>query len=257
MLRTLISPNSIERSRIEARVGAHSYWYHKVELPHGVVTPGWAPIDAAAYRIPERLEGKRVLDVGAWDGYWTFEALKRGASEVVAIDDFSDFLGSLNNTDRKAWDTFDLCRELLGYDQHRCKRFEISVYDVDKAGLGRFDVIFFFGTLYHLRYPLLALDRLFAVCDGEIYVESAILDNFSPYRGGLGKGYSGGQTVMEFYPGKQYGNNDTNWWVPTLHCLVHMVAAAGFSDCRGWKLVDTPEQLPHCRGFAFGGKKKP
>ena len=113
----------------------------------------------------------------------------------------------------------------------------------------------FFGTLYHLRYPMLALDRLSAVCDSRILVESAILDDFSPYRGGLGKGYADGQMVMEFYPGKQYGENASNWWVPTLDCLLNMVAAAGFSqDASAWKLVESPQGLPHCRGFAQGRK---
>ena len=234
------------------RVAQFPFWYHRIELPGGIVTPGWAPLDAASHRVPEDLSGKRVLDVGAWDGYWTFEALRRGAREVVAIDDFSDYLGELKNSDRKAWQTFDLCREAFGYDESRCQRHELNVYDLSEARLGRFDVVFFFGTLYHLRHPLLALDRLAAVCDSEIYVESAILDNFSPYRGGLGHGYPGGQCVMEFYPANEYGGNATNWWVPTLHTLLAMVLAAGFPEAEAWKLTDQPPGLPYCRGFAKG-----
>ena len=116
-------------------------------------------------------------------------------------------------------------------------------------------MIFFFGTLYHLRYPLLALDKLSALCDGEILVETAILDDYSPYNGGLQKGYPGQQMVMEFYPGKEYGSNETNWWAPTLYCLINLVKAAGFNNCRGWKLTDNPQELPHCRGFAYGNKR--
>jgi tRNA (mo5U34)-methyltransferase len=241
--------------QLEARVKAFPFWYHKIALPHGVVTPGWAPINAAAYGVPERLDGLRVLDVGAWDGYWTFEALRRGAREAVAIDDFSDFLGHLDKRQRPAWETFDFCRAELGYDEHRCKRHEMSVYEVSEATLGRFDVVFFFGTLYHLRHPLLALDRLADLCDGEIFVESAILDDYSPYRGGIGHGYSGDQRVMEFYPGKEYGNNDSNWWCPTISCLASMVVAAGFREgVRGWKLAAQPKHLPHCRGFVTARK---
>ena len=55
---------------LAARVAAIPYWYHKIDLPGGITTPGWAPIDPAAYRVPEDLTGMRVLDVGAWDGYW-------------------------------------------------------------------------------------------------------------------------------------------------------------------------------------------
>lgn len=248
------SPTVLEKADIEARVQAFPFWYHRIELPHGVVTPGWAPLDAAAYRVPEDLAGKRVLDVGAWDGYWTFEALKRGAREVVAVDDFSDFVGKLKSSDRKSWATFDLCRDLLGFDEDRCQRHEMNVYEIDEKTLGRFDVVFLFGVIYHLRHPLLALDRISAICDEEIFIESAILNDFSPYRGGVGHGYPGGQFVMEFYPNKQYGNNETNWWVPTLECLGHMVRSAGFTNVTGWKLLEEPESLGHCRGFIHGTK---
>jgi tRNA (mo5U34)-methyltransferase len=236
------------------KVGAMPYWYHRIELPNGILTPGWAPYDASAYGVPASLEGKRVLDVGAWDGYWTFEALKRGAREVVAIDDFSDYLGRLENKDRRAWENFDLCRDALGYTADTCRRIDMSVYDVSEQALGRFDVIFFFGTLYHLRHPLLALDRLAAICDDEIYVESAILDDFSPYQGGMGHGYPGGQMVMEFYPTTEYGNNPTNWWVPTLQTMAHMVRASGFTNVKYWKLLDNPPKLSRCRGFVAGKK---
>jgi tRNA (mo5U34)-methyltransferase len=238
-------------------VNSFPYWYHKIELPLGIVTPGWAPINASSYGVPQRLDGLRVLDVGAWDGYWTFEALKRGAKEVVAIDDFSDTLGSLNPEERKtkAWGTFDAVKAILNYNESQCKRLEMNVYEVNEQTLGRFDVVFMFGTLYHFRHPLLALDCVSAICDGDIYVESAILDDYSPYRGGLGQGYFGQQMVIEFYPGNQYGNNPTNWWVPTLHCLAHMILAAGFSQCKYWKLTESPSHLSVCRGFVFGTKK--
>ena len=237
---------------LAARVGAIPYWYHKIALPGGVTTPGWAPIDPRPYGVPEDLTGLRVLDVGAWDGYWSFEALRRGAREVFAIDDFSDFLSNLDSDDRRGWDSFDLCRDALGYAEDRCRRAEMSVYDVDEARMGRFDIVFCFGVLYHLRHPLLALDRLAAVCDRAIYIESAILDDYSPYRGGIGHGYPDGQMVMEFYPDSQYGNNATNYWVPTLHCLGHMVRSAGFGKVDGAKLVETPDAAPYCRGFVTG-----
>jgi len=241
-------------AELAAAVKRFPYWYHRIELPGGVVTPGWAPVSEEAYQIPASLQGKRVLDVGAWDGFWTFKALERGAREVVAIDDFSDFLGKLKEEDRRAWETFDFCREAFGYGPDRCSRIDMTVYDVDEAKLGRFDVIFFFGTLYHLRHPLLALDRLAAVADDLICVESAVLDDYSVYRGGLGHGYGRDEVVMEFYPQAQYGNNETNWWVPNMNCLMGMVEAAGFAGVTGWKLKETPERLSHCRGFAHGRK---
>jgi glycosyltransferase involved in cell wall biosynthesis/SAM-dependent methyltransferase len=239
---------------LQTRVQSFPFWYHKIELPGGVVTPGGWPTHPDRFSIPADLTGKRVLDVGAWDGYWTFEALKRGAKQVVAIDDFSDYLGRLQERDRSAWETFDLCRDAWGYSSERCQRLELSVYDVSEAILGRFDVIFCFGTLYHLRHPLLALDKLAAICDREIYVESSILDDFSPYRGGLGRGYPGKQVVMEFYPTDELHQNSTNFWSPTLACLKSLVQAAGFETVEAWKLTETPKHLGECRGFARGIK---
>lgn len=249
----------MDTEALRARVASFPIWYHRIELPGGVVTPGEAPLDAAAYRVPGDLTGLRVLDVGAWDGYWTFEALRRGAREVVAIDDFSDRLGFLEREDRRAWETFDLCRDALGYGEDRCSRIDMSVYDVTPAQLGVFDIVFLFGTLYHLRHPLLALDRLSAACRGQIFIESAILDDYSPYHGGGFSGrYSGEQVVMEFYPTDEYAGNPTNWWCPTLACLRGLVYAAGFTEkVSSWKLVERPEVVGHCRGFATGTKPQP
>lgn len=242
--------NRDRQNQIKQRIAAFPYWYHSIELVDGIVTPGDCYFNPANYGVPDDLTDKRVLDVGAWDGFWTFEALKRGAREVVAIDDFQH----VHASSRSNWGTFDLCREVLGYSPQACQRLELSVYDVSEARLGRFDIIFFFGVLYHLRYPLLALDRLSAICDQQIYVESAILDDYSPYRGGIGQGYSGEQVVMEFYPHTEYGGDFTNRWVPTLQCLVQMIHSSGFESVRYWKRFLQPTELAQCRGCAIGTK---
>jgi len=248
---------AMSRAELEAKIADFPFWYHKIPLVEGLETPGWAPIYAPAYKIPEDLTGMRVLDVGAWDGYWTFEALRRGAKEVVAIDDFSDFLGHLDPSERREWGTFDLCQEALGYSPDQCRRETLSVYDISPERLGSFDIAFCFGTLYHLRHPLLALDKIASVCTGDLFVESAICDDFSPYQGGFGKGYSGQQMVMEFYPNEEYGGNATNWWAPTLACMSWLVVSAGWNDADAWKLTDTPDQLPLCRGFVHGRNRAP
>lgn len=245
----------LETFDLQQAVESKPFWYHKIELPGGVTTPGWAPLSVDAYRVPEDLSGKRVLDIGAWDGFWSFEALKRGAAEVVAIDDFSDYLGHLDQRDRSAWENFDLCRDALGYSEEQCKRVEMSIYQLTPDVFGEFDIVFFFGVLYHLRYPLLALDLASSVCKESIYIESAVCDDYSAYRGGFGHGYAGRQVVMEFYPHNEYGNNNTNWWAPNLPALGLMTTAAGFGKVEVWKLAENPQELPHCRGFCKGTKE--
>lgn len=242
-------------SALQQKVDAFDYWYHKITLPGGIVTPGWAPVQTEAYRVPLDLTGLRVLDVGCWDGFWCFEALKRGAREVVGIDDFSDDVSEQKSRRATAWAQFDLCREALGYEEGQCRREEVSLYDLTPSTFGMFDVVFFFGTLYHCRYPLLALDRLSAVCEKSLYIESAVLDDFSVYQGGFGDTYANRHVVMEFYPDDQYAGVATNWWVPTIHCMVLMLKAAGFDQAWGWKLCEDPaENIILCRGFAHGEK---
>lgn len=249
------------------------FWYHRIELPDGTVTPGNFPLISERYCIPEDMTGMRVLDIGAWDGYWTWEALKRGAKEVVAIDDFSDDIGLPNRVKRNEWKTFDLCREAFGFTQNeiihndlrylendkgqRVCRVKMDVYKLNEFEYkhwGQFDIVFFFGTIYHLKNPYLALEKISSICKGALYVETASLDEYSPYQGGLGHGFDKNEMVMEFYPGKQYAVNEKNWWAPTLQCLGAMMESVGFKNVECWPLTETPKDVAECRGFASGTK---
>ena len=231
---------------IKTAVDSVPFWYHKIQLSDQVTTPGWAPIDADRYMVPESLFGERILDVGAWDGYWTFEALKRGASWVTAIDDFSDSLGVNDISRDDQWKTFDICKSAL--DARFCQRLTMSVYDIEKLGVEPFDRIFCFGVIYHLRHPLFALEKLRKVCKGTIHIETAVLDQMqSPY---TGEAIHPKACHAEFYPKDEFGSNNSNWWVPSLKCLGAMLEAAGFRNVKLWNLTDHPIHLPHCRGFA-------
>jgi len=243
----------VNAEQLQAAVNAVPYWYHKIELPGGIVTPGWAPTDAKKYQIPERLDGKRVLDVGAWDGYWTFEALKRGAMRVEAIDDFSDTVGTVTNADRSEhWRTFDMCADALGYRigfLEQIMRTEMSVYQIDERWEGSFDAIFCFGVLYHLRHPLYALERLRTVCNvgATIYIETATLEHCkSAYSD---RTYRVGDFASEFYPNDECGMNHSNWWVCTLPCWCAMVEAAGFKVEASWVHSEFPDHISECRGY--------
>ncbi len=222
-------------------------WYHCINLPDGVVTPGLqGKITEHLYRFPEDLAGQRVLDVGAWDGKWTFKAVQAGAKEVVAIDNFTDYPHMRN----KKWSAFDLCKEALGYTDKQCHRHEMTLYDLTEEHFGRFDLILFYGVLYHCRYPMLALDVLSAVCDGTIRVESAIVDDTGAY----GKGYAG-LPVAEFYPGWEFGKNNTNWWGPTLAMIEKWLMAAGWPKTTEWKLFDDPREAWQRRGLVIGERE--
>jgi len=256
------------KEELQAAVNAVPYWYHRIGLPHDIVTPGWAPLNQSKYRIPVDLTGKTVLDVGAWDGYWTFRAIKRGAMAVTAIEDFSDTVGALTNADRSdGWRTFCLCARALGFSSknaclknelgqrikfHNCDiqdRFQIDYF----AGGGYFDHVFMFGVLYHLRHPLLALQNAkeLMTSDSTIHIETAILDGCqSAY---TGKGYASDDCCFEFFPGDEYGMNHSNWWVGTLKAWCGLVEAAGFKNIESWRLTDNPKHVSKARGFIRAG----
>ena len=65
-------------------------WFHTIDLGDGIITPGIEQATAwkLSYTGPfsEDLSGETVLDVGAWDGFFSFECERRGAKRVLATD---------------------------------------------------------------------------------------------------------------------------------------------------------------------------
>jgi tRNA (mo5U34)-methyltransferase len=147
-------------------------WYHTLELPGGVVTEGIFDLRPQVhhYGLPERLDGKRCLDVGTWDGFWSFEMERRGAEEVVALD--------LDNERDLDWPAnrrpttfpeeprgkgFRLAKEAL---DSSVERKVLSIYDALPEDIGTFDLIFCGSVIIHLRDPVLALERIANLCRG-------------------------------------------------------------------------------------------
>src|SRR5918993_2176304 len=108
-------------------------WYHSIPLGDGVVTPGVddTPSRLSKIHLPDDLSGKSVLDVGAWDGFFSFEAERRGAARVVAADSFA-----WNGENWSTKEGFELARSTLG---SRVEDVDVDVLDLDPARLGRFD----------------------------------------------------------------------------------------------------------------------
>jgi tRNA (mo5U34)-methyltransferase len=186
---------------------AHIDWWHQIELPDGSVTPG-------ADRSAEKLEwlhlpdltGKSVLDVGAYDGYFSFAAERLGASRVVALDTY-------------AWrrpggkDGFEYARNTLASS---VEDVEVEVLDISPETVGQFDVVLFLGVLYHMRHPLLALERMASVTKELLVMETLVDMTFlrSP--------------AAAFYPWKMF-RDDTNWWGPNRAAVLGMLSSVGFN----------------------------
>ena len=187
-------------------------WWHSFELPDGDVIQGVSDLEAqkmriAQFPIPDDLTGKRVLDIGAWDGWFSFEMERRGA-EVLAIDRFDN-------------PRFHEIRERLG---SRVEYRRLDVYDVSPRTVGQFDIVLFMGVLYHLKHPLLALERVCSVAREMAAVESFVL--------GEQHGLTAGQeerNLLEFFEDDDFGGQVDNWFAPTTACLLALCRAAGFA----------------------------
>ncbi|MGH9412860.1 MAG: class I SAM-dependent methyltransferase [Terriglobales bacterium] len=187
------------------------HWFHRIQLDARTVTPGDCPHTAAdataRFGIPEDLTGKTVLDIGAWDGLFSFEAERRGA-QVTAIDTTPEKGGNWGGTAG-----FNFARRHL----NSSVRFEqCSVHDLDPARHGCFDYVFFFGVLYHLIDPVGALLKVAAVTRETCLVETAYLG----HPDGLSRG------LWEFAHGRD--RDPTNYWYPTVAGLASVLEFAGF-----------------------------
>jgi tRNA (mo5U34)-methyltransferase len=239
-------------------------WFHSIELAPGVVTPGrlsaaWFAERLADLRLPD-LNGKSVLDIGAYDGYYSFAAEQRGASSVVALDHYAWFADSVPYMKewRESWRTgtpipaphetrywrpdelpgrrpFDRAREVLR------SKVEPVVGDfmvMDLSTLGQFDVVLFLGILYHLEDPLSAIRRLFSVTKpGGLAIIATMAVEFPEID----------IPVCEFFPGAELNNDASNWWAPNAKALEGFCTAAGFRrveilrtrPTRPWRPVGT------------------
>lgn len=230
------SPTAPPGRDLAARV-AELDWYHTLELAPGVVTPGWLDHRRVAGRVPlpPRLDGRRCLDVGTFNGFWAYEMERRGASEVIAIDVLDPYrwdwpvasdeatVAALASRMRGG-EGFEIAREALGSSVRRLDR---SVYDLNPEEFGGFDVVYLGSLLVHLRDPVRALEAIRSVCRGTLVVVDGIdlpLTLRAP-RSPLAR--------MD-------GRGRPWWWQPSAAGLARVIEAGGFTVTGGPRLLFVP-----------------
>ncbi|MBL8702111.1 MAG: methyltransferase domain-containing protein [Alphaproteobacteria bacterium] len=228
-------PGDAATAALQARVAAQG-WYHSIDLGNGVVTPG--EFDhrhhLQRYRIPERLDGKRVLDIGTFDGFWAFEFERRGASQVVALD--LDTFGDLDLPPRardkipaeelaaKLGRGFVIAHAALG---SRVERRIGSVYTMAAEQWGTYDLTHIGNVLVHLRDPAHALARMRGVTRGTAIISETVDPDLD---------WQPGVSLIEY----RGGTVNCNWWRFGEQSLVQMVRDAGFDDVRVVARFDIP-----------------
>lgn len=189
-------------------------WFHSMKLRPGVVTKGakspcLLASEAAAVLGPLDLAGRSLLDIGAWNGFWSFEAKRRGAGRVVALDHYT-----WRHPDFRGRESFDLARAALELE---VEAVEADVTALAPEDFGRFDAVLFLGVLYHLEDPL-PVFRTLRELTGQVLVletHQAMLDCPRP--------------AMVYYPGKELAGDETNWWGPNPALVYRLLTRAGFA----------------------------
>ena len=165
-------------------------WYHTIDLGHGIATPGFIDNRGTEhlFGIPDDLTGKRCLDIGTYDGFWSFEFERRGAAEMIGIDVDSpaDYdlprplkLKAIEERERdraahqQAWsdnmahvgmqwpgEGFRTAAEIRG---SKARREVCDVYDLAPERFGLFDVVLISQLLLRMRDPQTVVENMLAV----------------------------------------------------------------------------------------------
>jgi tRNA (mo5U34)-methyltransferase len=217
---------TLSSTSLEERVRALGPWFHDLEI-HGVRTaPGhplgdflgelWLQVEPA---FPADMRGMTVLDIGCNAGFYSLKLHERGA-RVTGIEHDPRYLEQARFAARA-----------LGAD---IEYHLLDVYDVERLGR-KFDFVLFMGVFYHLRHPLLALDRVAGLVKRRMVFQSLLrgskeshptaedyaIDDRSVFEDGR-------FPVMHFIE-HRFAGDPTNWWVPNRAAMEAMLRSAGLA----------------------------
>lgn len=223
-----MSQGAFSREEIRQRVDALGPWFHNLDLNGVPTAPSHFLGDYPNVKwrrfsgiIPDRLEGKTVLDIGCNAGFYAMEMKRRGAERVLGLDTDEEYLAQAR-----------FAAEVNGLGIEFRK---MSAYDVGQLR-EKFDLVIFMGVLYHLRHPLLALDLIHEHVAGDLLLFQSMQRGDSRVDP-VDKNYdfwttgqfdSPGYPKLHFIENK-YADDPTNWWVPNRACAEAMLRSAGFA----------------------------
>lgn len=219
--------NTLTKDEIVELVASRK-WYHQYEVSPGVLTPGRTPLDAKGlldcYGFPQDVTGKRVLEIGAWDGAYTFEVERRGG--VVTAMDIQD-------------------KEHTGFSvAHRINNSKVSYIQCDVTDLnpeqhGKYDIVLFLGVYYHILHPLLAFQNIYNVLedDGMVFYSGHILEYSYKIDSRMAKYKKELMAIVDKIPITLFAREChaevwSNWYIPNLLCLNDWLSTAGFKVFR-------------------------
>lgn len=213
---------------LQARIDELGPWFHNLHFPDGTQTAPDHPLgdfpsfkwQAIAPHIPDDLTGWTALDIGCNAGFYTFRLAERGA-RVTAIDVDPHYL------DQARW-----AAEQFGVED-RVEFRLAQVYDLAREG-EQYDLVWFMGVFYHLRYPLLALDIVARLTRKLMMFQTLTLPGDAvleiPRDLPLDERelmQHSGWPKMAFIE-HRLAKDPTNWWAADHNCVQAMLRSTGF-----------------------------
>jgi tRNA (mo5U34)-methyltransferase len=216
-------PSSAQTLR--ERIDSLGDWFHNIDLNGEKTAPHhflgdypqvkWKRISQV---IPADLNGASVLDVGCNAGFYCVEMKKRGAGRVVGVDLDDRYLAQAN-----------FVRDTLNLDIEFQK---LCVYDIDQIA-GQFDYVLFLGVFYHLRYPLLALDKVVKKVRGKLLFQTMLRGSEQSYETKDDYDFWDKEIFADpafpaaYFIEKSYSNDYTNWFIPNRSGAEAMLRSSG------------------------------
>ena len=223
-----MSEELLSQQQIRDRVDELGPWFHNLDLKGVSTAPAHFLGDYPMVKwrrfsgvIPDSLKGKSVLDIGCNAGFYAMEMKRRGAERVLGLDTHDDYL--------------EQARFAAGINGLNIEFRKLSAYDVGALG-ERFDLVIFMGVLYHLRYPLLALDLIHEHFARDLLLFQSMLRGADSVDA-VEQNYDFWTTAHFESPGypklhfieHKYADDATNWWAPNRACAEAMLRSAGFA----------------------------
>jgi len=207
-----LAVKSMSMDDLQQMIGSVPHWYHQFEFAPGVLTPGTRNSRdvLAQLNLPQNMAGMRVLDIGARDGFFSFECERRGATEVVPLD----YIPAEQTG-------FPVAKRILGSSLNL---IHDNIYNLTSQKYGYFDMVLMLGLFYHLPDPMRALDIVFSLMkpQARLYLETIVIDEQLPAE-------MARRPFMLFYPKSSKDGDHTNYWGMTEACVVAMLQENNFA----------------------------
>lgn len=221
----LVSPMNEEE--ILEQIKSMAPWFHNLHFSGGIQTaPDHFLGDFPAFKwkdlsphIPADLDGWKVLDIGCNAGFYSFELAKRGAI-VTGIDLDPHYLRQAE----WAASQYEL--------EDRVSFRQMQVYDLTKTEES-FDMIWFMGVFYHLRYPLLALDIISQKLNKLLIFQTLMMPDKEKKRIADDYPINDRKEMLEMgwpkmaFIEKRLSGDPTNWWAPNQEGVEAMMRSCG------------------------------